>query len=96
MTIYVLLRVVGVPFQKVRKILESLNLIGIQECHRWCLTIIEEDDLCVVLRDKRGGYKSILFYEEFPDIEVDAKAYAISGIFDQRKRYNESIYRVYI
>ncbi|RNA36334.1 hypothetical protein BpHYR1_001825 [Brachionus plicatilis] len=64
--------------------------------------IVDEDDLCVILREKRGSYKRILFYEMFPELELEAKAFVLSkccqkeGSFDAialanfvNKRYRE-------
>lgn len=75
--IYLLLRLVSIQFRVCRDILGQLNLLSIQYCHSWLLTIIDEDDLCVILRDKRGNYKRIKFYDNFPDLEKEAKAYAV-------------------
>lgn len=58
--VYLILRLVNVSFQATRTVLENLNLLRIQTAHSWCLTIIDEDDLCVILRDERGAYKGLL------------------------------------
>jgi hypothetical protein len=75
---YLVLRLLNVSFESTREILANLRLMGIQRCHEWALTIIDEDDLCVVLRDKRGSYKRITFYEEFPELEKEARAFCLS------------------
>ena len=46
-------------------------------------TIIEEDDVCVILRDKRGSHRHLQFYDSCLELEIEAKAYAIERL--QRK-----------
>lgn len=76
--LYVLIRFLDISFESTREILKYLNLLRIQTCHEWALTMIDEDDLCVVLRENRGSYKKIIFYDEFSDLEKEAKAFALS------------------
>ena len=77
--IYLILRIVGIPFNDIRQILKKLRLLEIQTCHEWALTIIDENDLCVILRDARGKHKHSNFYAELPDLEKEAKAFAIAN-----------------
>ena len=72
------MRLIRIGFETSRKLLNDLNLINVQTCQEWVNKIIENDDLCVVLEDKRGSYKRITFYEMFPDIGMEAKAYALN------------------
>lgn len=53
--IYLLLRLVSIQYNECKIILDQLNLLNLRNCHSWLLTIIDEDDSCVVLRDKRGS-----------------------------------------
>ena len=71
--IYLLLRTLIIKSENFRLILESLNLLSIRTCQSWVLTIIDEDDPCVILRDGRGYYKRITFYENYPELELEAK-----------------------
>ncbi|CAF0995873.1 unnamed protein product [Brachionus calyciflorus] len=48
-------------------------IMTVQTCHSWVLTIIDEDDPCVILRDGRGCYKRITFYENYPELEMKPK-----------------------
>ena len=68
--IYLLLRLVSIQFHLCRDILDQLGLLNIKQCHSWLLTIIDEDDICVILRDNRGNHKRIKFYDNFPDLEL--------------------------
>ena len=70
-------RLLHTPFEQCRVILKDLNLMSVQRCHEWTMTIIDEDDVCVILRDGRKGHKYNSFYEEYPDLEPIAKSYAI-------------------
>lgn len=79
MIIYITLRKGNIQFEEARKILKDLNLLSIQTCHSWLLTIAEEDDLCVLLNDGRGKYKRELFYELYPDLELLAKSYSLEN-----------------
>ena len=72
------MRLIGIGFETSRKLLNDLNLINVQTCQEWVNKIIENDDLCIVLEDKRGSYKRITFYEMFPNLEMEAKAYALN------------------
>lgn len=76
--IYLLLRLVRVQFESCRSIMESLNLLTINTSHSWILTIIDEDDLSVILRDLRGSHKHITFYENYPQLELEAKSFALT------------------
>ena len=72
---FIFVRLIGICFETSRKLLNDLNLINVQNCQEWVNKIIENDDLCVVLEDKRGSYKRITFYEMLPNLEMEAKAY---------------------
>jgi hypothetical protein len=52
--------------------------MSIKYCHEWALTIIDENDPSIILRDFRGNYKRISFYETYPELGAEAKAYAIN------------------
>lgn len=43
-----------------------------KQCYHLSNTIIDEDDVCVVLRDKRDEYKPINFYDLYPHLELEA------------------------
>ena len=58
----------------------DFNLLNIQTCHEWALTIIDDDDLVVILRDKRGSYRHISFYEHFPELENIVKAFVLENV----------------
>jgi hypothetical protein len=56
--IYLLLRNLEMPYEKCRDMLKVLGLLSIQTVHSWVLTIIDEDDICIILRDGRKGHKN--------------------------------------
>jgi len=76
-SVYLILRLLNISFESSRDILTSLRMLNIQICHAWATTIIDEGNLCVILRDERGSYKRIPFYENFPEILNEAKSYAL-------------------
>ena len=80
-----LLRFVDISFEDCRRLLEELRLINVQTCHEWVDTIIDEDDLCVLLRDKRGFHKHISFYDDYPDIEKEAKAFVMEKAISKKR-----------
>lgn len=61
-------------------VLETLNILTIQTCESWIKRIIQsEENVYIHMRDKRGRYKRTRFYETFPDIEKQARLYAIES-----------------
>ena len=66
-----------VPYTECETLLHDLNLLKIRTCSKWANTISDEDDDLVILRDKRGDYKRITFYEEFPELEMEAKDFVL-------------------
>ena len=86
--VYLLLRLVQVSFEAIRTVLENINLLNIQTCHSWCLTIIDEDDICVILRDERGAHKHVSFYDNFPELEQEAKAFALTKACQKKCAFN--------
>ena len=77
--IYLTVRLCKIQFEEARSILLKLNLLSIQTCHSWLKTIIDEDDLCVILRNERGKYKRELFYELYPELKFQAKLFAMEN-----------------
>jgi hypothetical protein len=75
--VYLMLRLFYFPWEKCKNTLKYLDLMSINQCHLWAKTIMDEDDICVILRDGRKGHKNNAFYEEYPDIESRAKAFAM-------------------
>ena len=79
MIIYLTIRLCKIQYEEARLILLKLNLLSIQTCHSWLKTIIDEDALCVILRDDRGKYKREIFYELYPELELQAKSFAMEN-----------------
>jgi len=75
--IYMLIRHFNSGYSEAKKVLEKLNCASIVTTHRWALTISETDEPCSILTDKRGGNQANTFYENFPEIEISARAFAI-------------------
>jgi hypothetical protein len=90
-SVYLLMRIVGVKYEECRNLMKVLPLLTIQTCHEWLNTIKDEDDISVILRDKRGSHKHIEFYDDYPELEREVKAYVMSEMskntceFDAKK-----------
>jgi hypothetical protein len=71
--VYILLRQFNIKYQECSDLLSRLKLISIKYCHEWALTIIDENVPSIILRDFRGNYKRISFYETYPELGAEAK-----------------------
>jgi len=72
------MRLLNIKFDKCGEILSQLDLMNAKTCHEWVETIIDEDDLCVIMRDKRGNYRHARFYDNCPNLELEAKEHALN------------------
>ena len=68
--------------------MEKLNCVTIETAQRWALTLVESDDPSIILNDKRGGYKKDLLYDVYPELESDAKAFAINETAKKNCAFN--------
>ena len=71
------MRLLNIKWDKCGEVLTTLNLMNVKRCHEWVETIIDEDDLCVIMGDERGTHKRAHFYESCPSLEMEAKQYAL-------------------
>jgi len=94
--IYLLMRLFNLSYDYSRECLIKLRLLSIQQCHLWVNTIVEEDDLCVILKDNRGSYKRITFYEEFPELLEEAKSFALSEGCKKECTFNAQALSVFV
>jgi hypothetical protein len=77
MIIYLLLSINKIKYEEKESILKTLNLLSIRQCGRWLNTILDEDDLCCILKDERGSYKRDNFYDLYPELEKEARIFAL-------------------
>jgi hypothetical protein len=77
MIIYLLLSINKISYNKKEEILKTLNLLSIKQCGYWLNKINDEDDLCCISKDERGVYKRDCFYDLYPEIENEARLYAL-------------------
>lgn len=75
--IYMLLRYFNVDYKTTSECMDTIGCTTIYTAHSWASSVIEEDDTCLILRDKRGGFKKQQLYTMFPDLEFEAKAFSI-------------------
>lgn len=85
--VYLILRMASVKFEDVKSILKQLNLLTAYQCHKWFKTIFEEDDLCAILRDERGKYERQKFYDLYPELEMEAKAFALENATKKKSTF---------
>ena len=57
--IYMLFRYVNLTYEQTEELLSKISLASARNCSQWVNTIIDEDDLCVILRDKRSIFHFI-------------------------------------
>ena len=76
---YITLRLCGLSFRLTTEVLNKLNLLNVKTCHTWVKTIVDEDDVYIILKEDRGSYKAISFYEVYPELEIEAKVYALEN-----------------
>ena len=74
---YLVLRFYNIDYKTTSECMNTIGCTSIYTADTWASAVIDEDDPCIILRDKRGGYKKQPFYIIFPDLELEAKAYAI-------------------
>lgn len=63
-----------------------LNLLSIHRCHIW-LESMREDSLLCITNDLRGSYKRNIFYELYPDLELEAKAFALNKMSQKESTF---------
>lgn len=76
---YMILRLCKIKYDYVSNLLANLNLFHIATAHNWCESLVEENDLMLILKDDRGKYERVEFYDIFPEIEKEAKSFAIQN-----------------
>jgi hypothetical protein len=64
------------------------TLIAIETCHSWIETIHDEDDFCVILRETRGSYKRSDFYDVYPQLKIEAQAFAMEKAKQKKSSFN--------
>ena len=49
------------------------------------------DDPFVIIRDRRGSYKRIPFYDDFQELELEAKEFAIDQAIQKQSSFLHAI-----
>jgi hypothetical protein len=76
--LYMTLRHFGLPW---RRINEFLAVIGAHQCetaHKWADTLIS-GDFDTFVEEGRGGKRFDSFYDIYPELEAEARSYAVEG-----------------
>ena len=76
--LYMLLRNVGLSWKEVDKILSSIGGYSCQSAHKWKQTFLL-GDFEKFVNDGRGGKHSESFYDTYPEIEAEAKQFAVES-----------------
>jgi hypothetical protein len=72
--LYMSLRYFKIKWNDIDKYLESIGFMTAETSHKWA-DIFLDGDHKEFTRDSRGGKHSDSFYDIYPEIEVDAKAF---------------------
>jgi hypothetical protein len=74
----ILLRIFQISYETRKILLKKLNCNSVSSCQEWYNKILlNENDPFVIITDKRGGYRREEFYELYPELEIEAKLYAL-------------------
>ncbi|CAF4453872.1 unnamed protein product [Didymodactylos carnosus] len=76
--LYMLLRHVGLPWGTIDDLLASIGAYRCKTAHK-SAKIFVSGDFNTFTEDNRGGKQSDSFYDTYPELEMDAKAFAIQG-----------------
>ena len=85
--IYIILRTFRIKYTITEEFLDSLNLLSIRRCQFWLKEIFRNDDIAVVLNDNRGKYRRHVFYEIYPELEIEAKAFALENSIKKKSDF---------
>ncbi|CAF0817654.1 unnamed protein product [Didymodactylos carnosus] len=76
--LYTLLRHVGLPWGTIDDLLASIGAYRCKTAHK-SAKIFPSGDFNTFTEDNRGGKQSNSFYDTYPELEMEAKAFAIQG-----------------
>jgi len=74
--IYMILRYFQVPYSDARDFLKSIGALSSQIAHKWS-RLFTEGNFDEFLTDGRGGQRGDRFFDVYPELEIEAKVYAI-------------------
>jgi hypothetical protein len=76
--------------------MKQLPVLDNEVCQKWLKRIVDETDIKVVLEDKRGSYERTTFYDHFPELKMDAMAYALEEASKKQATFNVSGFASFI
>ncbi|CAF4653236.1 unnamed protein product, partial [Rotaria sp. Silwood2] len=76
--LYMSLRFFNIKWEDVDEYLKSIGFMTAKTSHKWA-TVFIKGDYEEFSGDLRGGKQTDSFYDTFPEIEVDAKAFVIQA-----------------
>ena len=74
--LYMSLRFFNIKWEDVDEYLKSIGFMTAETSHKWA-TVFMKGDYEEFSNDLRGGKQTDSFYDMFPDIESDAKAFVV-------------------
>lgn len=86
MIIYLVLSKSSFKYSEKKDIMNKLNLLSIQRCETW-IESMREDSLLCITNELRGSYKRNIFYDLYPDLEQEAKAYALNNMSKKQSNF---------
>ncbi|CAF1057522.1 unnamed protein product, partial [Rotaria magnacalcarata] len=84
-----LLRITGQSCQFTDDVLEKIGAFRRVHAHKWSEVFIS-GDFDTFTADGRGGKMSSSFYDDYPDLEVEAKAFSIEGCSRKNANFTAS------
>jgi hypothetical protein len=76
--LYMLLRVLGRTWRSTDEILRQIGAFRCRHAHKWAETFLS-GDFDSFASEGRGGKVSPSFYDVYPDLEMEAKTFAVEG-----------------
>ncbi|CAF3877071.1 unnamed protein product, partial [Rotaria sp. Silwood1] len=87
--LYMLLRITGQSCRFTDDVLEKIGAFRRVHAHKWSEVFIS-GDFDTFTADGRGGKMSSSFYDDYPDLEVEAKAFSIEGCSRKNANFTAS------
>ena len=75
--IYLILRRFDISFEDTDALLKEIGVLTAQVAHKWSIRFMD-GEFDEYIADGRGGKRGDSFYDVYPDLESDGKAYAVS------------------
>lgn len=85
--VYLIFRSCGYKYRDCEEKMKVLNCMSARRSHEWAKNVLDNDP-GVVVEDSRGGYRKQTLYDDFPELETAAKAFAIERLSEKNSLFN--------